>query len=262
MSAALAPAGCRIGAASLIQALQPALASSRAASHAPLWQADQLASASGLSVCPSGFAALDAQLPGGGWPVGGLIELLLREAGSGEIQLLAPALRCLAKPPCELVWIAPPYPPYAPALQALGLPLERLLWVHPASEADAAWAAEQALRSGGADAVLWWSREARPATLRRLHLAAQEGNAPLFALRPAAARQQSSPAPLRLALEPIAASRLQVDVFKRRGPALAQPLTLALAPPGQTHRRRRHRPTLPSVLADVVAGPAPALATA
>ena len=262
MSAAFAPAGRRIGAASLIETLGPALIPSRAAGHAPLWQADQLASAGGLPACASGFAALDAELPGGGWPVGVLIELLLREAGSGEIQLLAPALRCLAKASRELVWIAPPYPPYAPALLALGLPLERLLWVHPAGEADAAWAAEQALRSGGAGAVLWWSREARPATLRRLHLAAQEGNAPLFALRPAAARQQSSPAPLRLVLEPIVGSRLQVDVFKRRGPALAQPLTLALAPPESPHHRRRHRPTPPSVLADVVAGPAPALAAA
>ena len=262
MSAAFASAGRRIGAASLIQTLGPALTPSRAAGHAPLWQADQLASSNGLDVCASGFAALDAELPGGGWPVGGLIELLLREAGSGEIQLLAPALRSLAKAPRELVWIAPPYPPYAPALQALDLPLERLLWVHPAGEADAAWAAEQALRSGGTGAVLWWSREARPATLRRLHLAAQEGDAPLFALRPAAARQQSSPAPLRLALEPIADSRLQVDVFKRRGPALTRPLTLASVPPGLPRRRQRHRPTSPSVLADVVAGPAPALAAA
>lgn len=222
---------------------------------ATLWQADQLVTPA-LPVRPSGFAELDAELPGGGWPHHGLTELLLRQPGSGELRLLAPALRQLGER--EGIWIAPPYPPYAPALQELGLPLARLLWLQPASDADAAWAAEQVLRAGSAGAVLWWSREALPATLRRLHLAAQEGSTLLFALRAWGCRQQSSPAPLRLTIEPAAGARLCVHLFKRRGPSLARPLLLSLPHPAPERRLS----VIASPTEDVVVGPAPALATA
>ena len=238
MPAALSSASCRIPVAEL-----------------GLWRADQLAIPS-RPACPSGFGALDAELPGGGWPAGSLSELLLRDPGCGEIRLLAPALAALSER--DLVWIAPPFPPYAPALQNLQLPLQRLVWLNPASEADAAWAAEQVLRSGSAGAVLWWSREALPTSLRRLHLAAQEGCAPLFALRPWARQHQSSPAPLRLGLEPQAHDTLWVHVFKRRGPQLAQPISLTL--PSPVHGRRVA--LKPPVVADVVAGPVPALVAA
>jgi protein ImuA len=61
--------------------------------------------------------------------------------------------------------------------------------------------------------------------LRRLHLAALDHACPLVALRPLAARQQSSPALLRLALH-AARGGMAVEVFKRRGPPLAQALHL------------------------------------
>jgi protein ImuA len=248
MSAVPLPARRRIPAETLASTLVPG---------APLWQADQL-SASPLPACPSGHAVLDAELPGGGWPAGGLTELLFDEPGCGEIRLLAPALVRLASEAAtstarELVWIAPPHPPYAPALRGLGLPLERLVWLDPATEADAAWAAEQVLRCG-AGAVLWWSRRALPATLRRLHLAALESGTPLFGLRPLAQRAQSSPAPLRLALE-AAGRRITVDIFKRRGPALATPLAIDIGSPAR--RRAAFSP-----LAHALARPAPAVVAA
>ena len=231
---------------------------------AALWHGDQLALPA-LPSCPSGYVELDSQLPGGGWPTGGLTELLLPQAGSGEIQLLAPALRRLATR--ELVWVAPPHPPYAPALAALGLPIERLIWVRlTEDEANTAWAAEQVLRSGAAGAVLWWSRSALPTTLRRLHWAAQEGNTPLFAFRPSECRQQSSPAPLRLAIEPAPDAGLRVHLLKRRGPSLAQPLLLSLPHPAHEGRLAPSA-SLPiviptSAVEDVVAGTSPALAAA
>jgi protein ImuA len=206
-----------------------------------LWRADRLdtRSAAAGDALPSGHAALDAELPGGGWPAAGLTELLLAAPGGGELRLLAPALG-----ERSLLWIAPPFVPYAPALAALGLALDRLTVVTPDSAADAAWAAEQALRSGALGAVLWWEAAhgrvfTLPATLRRLHLAAMEGRTPLFALRPAAVRAQSSPAPLRLAIEPVETQRVAVDVFKRRGPPMAAPLLLTLPGPALSRRQRR-----------------------
>ena len=217
-----------------------------------VWRADRLDRSAALGgdgaalQRTTGYAALDAELPGGGWPAAGLIELLLAAPGGGELRLLAPTLR-----ERSLLWIAPPFVPYAPALAALGIALDRLTAVTPDSAADAAWAAEQALRSGALGAVLWWeAAQARvptlPATLRRLHLAAMEGRTPLFALRPAAVRAQSSPAPLRLALEPTDASTLAVDVFKRRGPPLAAPLVLTLPGPALSPGRRTRRVASPA----------------
>ncbi len=234
------------------------LASLSAGEHAPaLWLADRVAHVSAPSFARStGFAALDAELPGGGWPAAGLTELLLAAPGSGEWRLLAPVLARDLGHAGRVLCIAPPLVPYAPALQVLGLRLERLMIITPGSLADAAWAAEQGLRSGACAAVLWWQGEERAATLptalRRLHLASlEEGNCPLFALRPASARAQSSPAPLRLALEPVALGQLAVTVFKRRGPAMAAPLRLTLPMTGLPARR---------ALQQVRVAPAPAMA--
>lgn len=219
----------------------------------PVWRADQLAPAVGAdAVRPTGHAALDAELPGGGWPAAGLIELLLPAPGCGELRLLAPALAGL-----PVLWVAPPLLPYAPALAVLGLAADRITVACPARAADAAWAAEQALRSGVLGAVLWWQGAApvQPAMLRRLHLAAVEGRTPLFALRPAAARAQSSPAPLRLALDLAGPSQLVVDVFKRRGPPLAAPLHLTLHGPAP----RRAAPTRIAMPADAAPATPPDL---
>ena len=181
---------------------------------------------------PTGYPELDARLPGGGWPACGLTELLLDAPGCGEWRLLAPALRTLtAQRP--VVCVAPPLQPYAPALQALGLPLQRFVWVTPPDPADAAWALEQALRSGSCGAALWWSEAALP-MWRRLHLAAREQGCLLLALRPLSARLQPSPAPLRLACTPAAQGRLEISVFKCRGPAQAAPLRLRLPPVAAT----------------------------
>lgn len=223
----------------------------------PVWRAGELAGME-APTAPSGWPSLDAELPGGGWPLTGLSELLFETVPSGELALLQPWLRALARGALgsrELLWVAPPGLPCAAALQAMELPLERLVCVQPASAADAAWAVEQALRAGSCAAVLWWAAGPTVGTiLRRLHLAAQAGATPLMALRPAAARGLSSPAPLRLVCAPLAGRCLAVDVFKRRGPPMAAPLLLSLPWPASARRARsvqqRNR--------DVVDRPAPA----
>jgi protein ImuA len=241
----------RSAAAAFLALAADAAAAERRPALPVLWRADQWGRSAAVGgdgealQRSTGHAALDAELPGGGWPAAGLTELLLAAPGGGELRLLAPALG-----ERSLLWIAPPFLPYAPALAALGITLERLTIVTPDSAADAAWAAEQALRSGALDAVLWWETPqgracTLPATLRRLHLASMEGRTPLFALRPAAVRAQSSPAPLRLTLEPTSAQRVAVAVFKRRGPPMAAPLMLTLPGPALLSGRRARRATPP-----------------
>jgi hypothetical protein len=152
-------------------------------------------------VWSTGRSALDARLPGGGWPTASLVEVLLETAGLGEIQLFLPALvecQCRIGEGPWLVWIAPPHEPYAPALAEYGIELSRLLVVRPASATEALWAAEQALSSGVCAAVLLWLQGTDDRWLRRLKLAAEAGGALGVLFRPERHRFESSPASLRL----------------------------------------------------------------
>ncbi|MFZ5547204.1 MAG: translesion DNA synthesis-associated protein ImuA [Pseudomonadota bacterium] len=219
--------------------------------HPALWRA-QAGGSGGLAgreaTCPSGFGLLDAELPGGGWPVRVLTELLMVQPGVGEIRLLAPLMAELARQGRSVMLFNPPATLNAAALVELGCPPGACLVVQAsppvalpkrrpgratgtAAEAELCWAVEQALRSGQLGALLAWpGRSLRAEALRRLQLSAQAHTGPAFLLREAAAARQPSPAPLRLALQAAGPDELSLRLFKRRGPGLAHPLKLALAP--------------------------------
>ena len=194
--------------------------------HPSLWFASQLAHATTRCV-DTGHPVLSAQLPGGGWPTGTLIDLMPQQCGIGELRLLRPALLKVARR--RIVLLQPPHPPQALALAAMGLSPSQLIWIRSSRSSDALWAAEQVLRSGSCGALLFWQSHARGETLRRLHLAAQGGETLFFMLRPLAAAQDSSPAPLRLSLRP-AVGGLEIGFIKRRGPQRDAPLFLPLTP--------------------------------
>jgi len=180
---------------------------------------------------PTGFAALDGRLPGGGWPVGALTEVLPAAPGVGELGLLLPALARLSRRGRWLAWIDPPHIPYAPALSVAGVDLARVVTVRPACPADALWAAEQALGSGAPGAVLMWLPQVADRALRRLQLAAERGRAWGVLFRPPAAEGVASPAALRLAVLPAAETGLEVRVFKcRQGGAVPFSRVLPLRP--------------------------------
>ena len=210
--------------------------------HVDVWHAHTLATPL-TQVVATGQAVLDAQLPGGGWPVGALTELLQSPGVHSEWRLLAPALaRCGT---ATVVLVAPPHIPFGPALVARGVASQRLLWVHTTATAQRLWATEQALRCAGVDAVLAWLPQARADQLRRLQMAASEYNRLLFVMRPSATRQDSSPAVLRLMLEPGGAPAtaqptagnanqtdyLRLHILKRRGPPLEQTLDMPACEP-------------------------------
>ena len=194
--------------------------------HPSLWRASQLAHSNARCI-ETGHPTLSSQLPGGGWPTGTLIDLLPQQCGIGELRLLRPALLKVATR--RIVLLQPPHAPQALALAAMGLAPSQLIWIRSSRSTDALWAAEQVLRSGSCGALLFWPGHARGETLRRLHLAAQSGETLFFMLRPLAAAQDSSPAPLRLSLRP-AAGGLEIGFIKRRGPQRDAPLFLPLTP--------------------------------
>jgi protein ImuA len=202
--------------------------------HPAIWRGSHAAQPAGI---PTGFAALDEQLPGRGWPRTGLIEILPCRPGIGEISLLLPALAALTRHPAArwCVWVAPPelpargapsqadpehspLEPFAPALAAAGLALHRVLVVRPGgSPAAALWAFEQALGSGACDVALAWLRP-RPLELRRLQLAAERGRALGILFRAHSAARAPSAAALRVSLA-LATGGLRLTILKSRGGA-------------------------------------------
>lgn len=257
--------------------------------HPALWRASQVGGGR-RAVTASGFATLDAQLPGQGWPHGELTELLLAQPGIGELRLLAPALAAIggaatgaaaaagpgmggdagaaaaagvaADGPRCIMLFEPPATLSAWALAQQGLDHRHWLVVRSRAgqrpgqrtprtpsglspllpSADLLWALEQALRSGQVGAVLAWLPAGLGSeALRRLQLAAQAHDGPVFLFREAQAqaRHRPSPAPLRLLLQPHGVDGLVLRLIKRRGPPLAEPLRLVLPSVLTPHQQAR-----------------------
>jgi hypothetical protein len=176
------------------------------------------------------YPVLDRALPGGGWPAGGLTEILSGPEGIGELGLVLPALASLSWAGKRVVWVAPPHLPYAPALAAAGVDLANLVVVRAPGRRDALWAAEQVLRSGSCHALLAWFRRAGYRELRRLAVAAEASPAWVALFRPREAAHGASPAVLRIAVEP-QGDALAVRILKRRGAPAAAPLLVPVNRP-------------------------------
>ena len=203
-------------------------------SNPAIWRGDQYAKVAVESI-PTGFAELDAQLPGGGWPRAALTELLTNQRGIGELRLLLPALARLSKDDKWLVLVAPPHRPFAPGFESLGVNLARLVVVETRSDGESLWAAERCLRSGSCAAVLAWPGSGIRTSLRRLQLAAEEGKSLGVVFGPTRNAAYPSPAPLRIQLA-AGRDRLELQILKRRGGGWAPPLSLDLERPASLGR--------------------------
>jgi cell division inhibitor SulA/protein ImuA len=191
--------------------------------HPSIWRGNSCARVAVPGV-PTGFAELDAALPGGGWPARALTEIYAERPGIGEIQLIMPAAARLTAAGRWIAMIAPPYIPYPPALAAHGVRLSRVILVNATDAGERFWACEQALRSPGCGAVLGWIDHASERALKRLQLAAEGGNAAALLFRSTRVIP-ASPAALRLHVGR-AQSRTIVRVLKRRGSDLPAPIAL------------------------------------
>ena len=171
-----------------------------------LWRGRQRRPGDALA---TGRAALDRRLPDGGWPRGKLIELLPERFGVGELDLLLPCLAELTRHERQVLFIAPPLVPCPQSLARAGLDLTRLLIVR--EQKQAFWAAEQCLKSGLCGALAVWphgnssgngsnSGAVSERAVRRLQLAAENGDAPVFLCYAPGSRPPASLASLRLAI--------------------------------------------------------------
>jgi hypothetical protein len=201
--------------------------------HPSVWRGRSHAA---VETLPTGFPALDAGLPGGGWPRHGLVEILTPRPGVGELYLLLPALVALSRatPARWCTWVSPPHQPFAPALEAHGVVLDRMLMVncsqglapHDGKRPRSGgvhinlWAMEQVLRSGACGIAMAWLPRASPRAIRRLQLAAEQGRTLGVLYRSQQFAQLASPAMLRLLLEPVkepGRQGVRVQLLKSRG---------------------------------------------
>jgi protein ImuA len=198
--------------------------------HPSLWLGHQLGRQSD-TVVASGFAALDAELPGGGWPRRCLTELLLPHPGIGEMRLLAPALtHAQAR---VVMLFGAPLQLDAAVLTTYGFDLDQVLVVQTRARAlpgsDSLWSLEQALKGSQVGAVLaWLPPRLRAESVRRLQLAAHNHDGVAFVVREGAVANRPSASPLRLSLSAAGVDRLRIDIVKRRGPPRLEPLLLEL----------------------------------
>jgi len=194
--------------------------------HPLLWRASQLARPYEKTQS-SGYSLLDACLPGQGWPVGNLIELLSNNPGIGELQLLKPLLSTLDQQR-GLILLNPPYSPSGLCLQQWLSTSCQVWWVRTTCIKDTLWAAEKILQHNACALLLCWATEAHPMALRRLQLAAQQSSGLFFMFRPSHAKHEASSAPLRILLHPAPAG-ISLNLLKRQGPRLAHKLFIPLA---------------------------------
>lgn len=184
------------------------------------------------TVVPTGWAQLDRELPGGGWPCQSIVEVLTPQPAVVEWRLLTPALRHVTAQEKQIVVVAPPRQPYLPGLRQEGLDERSFVWIEARTPAERLWVTEQLVKANACGAVVAWLPQTRPEQIRRLQVCAQSHDGLVFLCRPEVVRHESSAAPLRVHASFALDWELRLSILKRRGPTRDEPIFLPSMPGG------------------------------
>ncbi|MVT28902.1 recombinase RecA [Acidovorax citrulli] len=164
---------------------------------------------------PTGHAVLDAALPGAGWPLRAVIDVLQPQPGVAELRLLSPCPGCGRGdgrgPGAGGASDATPTPA---GIQQLGIDACRVTWIAADTPLDRLWTVEQLVRAGSSGAIVAWLPRARGDQIRRLQVCAQDCAGPVFLVRPAEVAREPSAAPLRVLLEPALDWEIHLQLLK------------------------------------------------
>ena len=116
-----------------------------------IWRGCDLGAQAG-EVVSSGFEALDAELPGGGWPCQSIAEVLSPQPSVLEWRVIGPALRAIVAAGRNVVVVGPPKTPHLPGLRHSGIDEKHLVWVRADTPAERLWCTEQLVKSGACGA--------------------------------------------------------------------------------------------------------------
>ena len=175
----------------------------------------------------TGFPALNKLLPYHGWPLGTTLEILTSQCGAGELRLLMPAMATLTQQGFYVVWIAPPYTPYAPSLLQHDIDIRYVIVIdRQITEDNQHWSMEKLLSCEKCGMALMWPNSYSTKSIRRLQLAAEKGSS-LGVLYPRV-HHPYSPAAMRIALHAIAINQLHITILKARGILKRTSITLPI----------------------------------
>ena len=121
--------------------------------EAAVWRAKDVGRASAAAVA-TGWNALDAQLPGGGWPRRAVTELLATQPAVLEWRLLSPALRRVVAAGEQVVVVGPVRHPHLPGLLHEGFDERQLVWIRADAPSERMWVMPSRWRSRRAFACL------------------------------------------------------------------------------------------------------------
>lgn len=185
-----------------------------------LWRGCDMAG-QGFHGHSTGFSELDSILPGRGWPQKGLMEVISKQWGMGELQLLLPLMRSVIESGKWILWISPPHSVHAPALVQAGVDTDQILVVKmDASCKDALWSMEKAFQTENCGLVLAWQNWLPATVLRRLQLAADTGNTLGVIFKQNECKHSPSPTRLQIkesSLQKDRFSAAEITVLKARG---------------------------------------------
>ncbi|MES1925148.1 hypothetical protein T31B1_07493 [Salinisphaera sp. T31B1] len=176
-----------------------------------------------MTTLSTGWPRLDRLLPGGGYPLSAVTELLYRDAGIGELTLLLGTLaeRLACQSGRRIALVSPTHSLNAPALATSGIDCARAPVIHCRDDAERVWCIEQMAQTQAFCAFVLWSDTLDYRAIRRLQLAAENATSPVFVYRPLRCATQRSPAALRLAISGRRAGQ-RLEIIKCRGPAGAR----------------------------------------
>lgn len=153
-------------------------------------------------VTPTGIDGLDGLLPCGGWPKGGLVELIVPDEYTDALSLVMPALVRLSWQGRWIAMVAPPCQTRTHLFTDVYVNPARVLQVNPHPGRSALWTAESMLQSGNCSVVVAWPNCNTELMDRRLQKAAVNGKALGILVRHEGLSMPPSGVDVRLKLEP------------------------------------------------------------
>ncbi|MCW7541232.1 hypothetical protein OOT46_25815 [Aquabacterium sp. A7-Y] len=192
----------------------------------------------GTAVATSGFPALDAVLPAGGWPAAGVVEVLAPQPGHPELALLSPVLCSAASHGQRTALLGQPEGiVFDPSQGCMATPGARAATQASAPAAETLPRALSWLRAGRGGVLAVWLPELKTAELRDLQRAARRAHTTVFAVRPWSAHWDDSEADLRVSLFAGKGGRWEVRVHLQPGAAAPTVRVPALGPAPARHLR-------------------------
>ena len=143
--------------------------------HLNAW--DMTARKGASQVTATGVDQLDELLPGGGWPKGGLVEIIVPYGCADATAMVLPALERLSRQGRWLAMVTPPHSARSAVFTASGINASRLMQVNPHPGRSGLWTVESMLSSGDCSAVLAWPVCETGLMDKRLQKAAVAGKA-------------------------------------------------------------------------------------